>query len=157
VNEDNAPQAGYVYPEEDDVFGYYLALLGTGLTIELLKTEQRAAAVGGALGKPQMEAAYLGASFVRQAALLVYSLIDNHPFSDGNKRVAFLALFDFLELNGWGINARVEEYEEWGLRMAGDKPPKMTAEEFEILLAPRLEELLPPNDLSHSPQGDETE
>ena len=35
------------------------------------------------------------------AAALFESLIINHPFVDGNKRVAFFATDVFLRLNGW--------------------------------------------------------
>ena len=35
------------------------------------------------------------------AAALFESLIMNHPFIDGNKRVAFFATDVFLRLNGW--------------------------------------------------------
>lgn len=35
------------------------------------------------------------------AAALFESLIMNHPFVDGNKRVAFFATDVFLRLNGW--------------------------------------------------------
>src|SRR2546426_10931368 len=34
-----------------------------------------------------------------KAAALAFSLINNHPFVDGNKRVGFAALAVFLELN----------------------------------------------------------
>ena len=36
-----------------------------------------------------------------KAAILAFSLIKNHPFIDGNKRVAFAGLARFLRLNGW--------------------------------------------------------
>ena len=35
-----------------------------------------------------------------KAAILVYSLVKNHPFIDGNKRTALYALLRFLEMNG---------------------------------------------------------
>jgi len=38
---------------------------------------------------------------VEMAAALFESLIMNHPFVDGNKRVAFFATDVFLRLNGW--------------------------------------------------------
>ena len=36
----------------------------------------------------------------RKAANLCYSLINNHAFNDGNKRIGILAMLTFLELNG---------------------------------------------------------
>lgn len=38
------------------------------------------------------------------AAALFESLLMNHPFVDGNKRVAFFATDVFLRLNGWRIH-----------------------------------------------------
>ena len=39
--------------------------------------------------------------FVEKAAVLVVHLAKNHPLPDGNKRVAWVALRLFVELNGW--------------------------------------------------------
>nr|WP_153357525.1 type II toxin-antitoxin system death-on-curing family toxin [Endobacterium cereale] len=39
------------------------------------------------------------------AAAYVYKLARNHPFSDGNKRTAYLAAFTFLLMNGYLIEA----------------------------------------------------
>ena len=35
-----------------------------------------------------------------KAARLAYTLIKNHPFIDGNKRIGILSMLTFLELNG---------------------------------------------------------
>ena len=37
------------------------------------------------------------------AAALFESLLQNHPFIDGNKRVAFFGTDVFLRLNGWKL------------------------------------------------------
>ncbi len=39
------------------------------------------------------------------AAAYGFGLVRNHPFVDGNKRVAFQATYVFLGLNGWRITA----------------------------------------------------
>ena len=39
------------------------------------------------------------------AAVYAYGLAKNHAFVDGNKRIAFMAVGLFLELNGWQLNA----------------------------------------------------
>ena len=39
------------------------------------------------------------------AAAYAFGLARNHPFVDGNKRVALVAAFTFLELNGWEVSA----------------------------------------------------
>lgn len=40
---------------------------------------------------------------VAEAAALMESLAINHPFIDGNKRVAFAAADVFLRINGWRL------------------------------------------------------
>ena len=44
------------------------------------------------------------ADLVEMAAALFESLLMNHPFVDGNKRVAFFATDVFLRLNGYRIH-----------------------------------------------------
>jgi len=46
---------------------------------------------------------------VEKAVALGYSLIMNHPFVDGNKRVGFGAMVVFLKLHGWNIAASDDE------------------------------------------------
>ena len=43
------------------------------------------------------------------AAAYGYGLATNHPFLDGNKRVAFLASFVFLRINGQRLEASQED------------------------------------------------
>lgn len=43
------------------------------------------------------------ADLAEMAAALFESLLMNHPFVDGNKRVAFFATDVFLRLNGWKL------------------------------------------------------
>lgn len=43
------------------------------------------------------------ADVVEMAAAMFESLLMNHPFVDGNKRVAFFATDVFLRLNGWRL------------------------------------------------------
>lgn len=40
---------------------------------------------------------------VEEAAALMESLANNHPFLDGNKRAAFFVTDTFLRMNGYGI------------------------------------------------------
>ena len=43
------------------------------------------------------------ADIVTEAAALMESLAINHPFVDGNKRIAFAAVDTFLRINGWRL------------------------------------------------------
>ncbi len=52
------------------------------------------------------------ADLVEEAAALWESLSQNHPFIDGNKRVAFAATYTFLRMNGLQLAADpLETYE----------------------------------------------
>lgn len=53
-----------------------------------------------------------------KAARLGYSLISNHAFVDGNKRIGMYIMISFLELNGIKINASNDEVVEVGLSVA---------------------------------------
>ncbi|HMF14223.1 MAG TPA: type II toxin-antitoxin system death-on-curing family toxin [Gemmataceae bacterium] len=56
-----------------------------------------------------------------KAAALALSLIQNHPFVDGNKRVGHAAMETFLVLNGREFRASVEEQETIILNLAAGK------------------------------------
>jgi death-on-curing protein len=43
---------------------------------------------------------------IQEAAALMESLAINHPFVDGNKRIAFAAVDVFLRMNGYRIQGR---------------------------------------------------
>jgi len=53
-----------------------------------------------------------------KASALAFSLALNHPFVDGNKRVAHAAMAVFLELNGLTLEATVDEQERLMLDLA---------------------------------------
>ena len=53
-----------------------------------------------------------------KAAALMHSLVMNHPFVDGNKRVGAAAAELFLEQNGNRLNASDSEFEEVTLAVA---------------------------------------
>ena len=48
-------------------------------------------------------------TIVEKALALGFSLIQNHPFIDGNKRAGHAAMETFLMLNGYEISASVDE------------------------------------------------
>lgn len=53
------------------------------------------------------------------AAAYAYGLAKNHPFVDGNKRVALAALDVFLRLNGWVLKAKETDTTATVLDLAG--------------------------------------
>ena len=105
----------------------YLSL-GEVLELHRLVIEQAGGSAGvrdlgaleSAVAQPRMtfggEDLYPG--LAEQAAALGFSLIKNHPFVDGNKRVGHAALETFLVLNGYELEADVEEAERVVLGVA---------------------------------------
>ncbi|HVL13195.1 MAG TPA: type II toxin-antitoxin system death-on-curing family toxin [Gemmata sp.] len=53
-----------------------------------------------------------------KAAALAFSLVMNHGFVDGNKRIGHAAMETFLVLNGHQLNAGVDEQEAVFLQLA---------------------------------------
>ena len=53
-----------------------------------------------------------------KAAKLGYSLVSNHAFIDGNKRIGVYVMLSFLELNGIHIDSSDEDVIELGLGVA---------------------------------------
>ncbi|GER78099.1 MAG: type II toxin-antitoxin system death-on-curing family toxin [Anaerolineales bacterium] len=56
-----------------------------------------------------------------KASALGFSLIQNHPFVDGNKRTDHAAMETFLMLNGYEISASVDEQVDIILGVASGK------------------------------------
>lgn len=75
-----------------------------------------------ALAQPKatFDGADLHQTILDKAAALAFSLIANHPFVDGNKRVGHAAMEVFLVLNGYEIEASVDEQERLMLDIAAD-------------------------------------
>ena len=61
-----------------------------------------------ALSRPQNRALYESPDVAELAASYAFGIARNHPFVDGNKRTAFVAMEVFLDLNGWGLGASDE-------------------------------------------------
>ena len=60
-------------------------------------------------------------TLVEKAAALCFSLVQNHPFVDGNKRVGHAAMETFLILNGTEIVASVDDQERLVLDLAAGR------------------------------------
>ena len=57
-------------------------------------------------------------TLIEKAAALCFSLVQNHPFIDGNKRVGHAAMEAMLILNGYEIYAPVDDQEQVILELA---------------------------------------
>ena len=63
-----------------------------------------------AIARPKHLAAYKDKVMVPQlAASYAWGLLRNHPFVDGNKRIALAAAIVFLDLNGWELGCSEAE------------------------------------------------
>ena len=60
----------------------------------------------------------LYSTLVEKASALCFSVVKNHPFVDGNKRVGHAIMETFLVLNGYEITASVPEQEKVILSLA---------------------------------------
>lgn len=83
-----------------------------------------------ALGQPRQSFGDedLYPTLVGKAAALGFSLISNHPFIDGNKRVGHAAVEALLMLNGFELSAGIDDAESEVLAVAAGK---RTREQFQ--------------------------
>ncbi len=79
------------------------------------------------MARPQNHFAYTGAAVPELAAIYALALAHNHPFIDGNKRTAYVALELFLALNGYDFLASDAESV---VAMLGIASGEMGDEEF---------------------------
>jgi death on curing protein len=60
-------------------------------------------------------------ALIEKASALAFSIINNHPFLDGNKRAGHAVLEAFLVLNGFEIGAGVDDQELTVLKVASGR------------------------------------
>jgi death-on-curing protein len=76
-----------------------------------------------ALARPLNRVGYGEPDIAELAALYAMAIAQNHPFIDGNKRTAFVALELFLRLNGCVLTAADAEAVVMTLAMAAGELP----------------------------------
>lgn len=81
-----------------------------------------------ALAQPLMSfgGVELYTTLAEKAAALGYSLVRNHAFVDGNKRIGHAAMETFLVLNGSELNADVDKSESIILKLAAGELDRET-------------------------------
>ena len=79
-----------------------------------------------ALGQPKVMFgdSFLNDSITEMAAAYGFHLCNNHPFIDGNKRIAFVAMDTFLQKNGYEICATEKEAYGIMIKLASGKLTK---------------------------------
>jgi death-on-curing protein len=91
-----------------ELHGRLMALSGGQATLARLPGLESALA----LPRQAFGGADLYPSLAEKAGILGFALIQNHPFTDGNKRVGHAAMETILWLNGFELSATVEEGEQ---------------------------------------------
>lgn len=71
-------------------------------------------------------------SLISKASALFYLMIKNHPFQNGNKRVAMTTLFVFLYKNGKWLEVDTQELYNFTIWIASS-PPKVKAETLKAI------------------------
>ncbi|MCC3145981.1 type II toxin-antitoxin system death-on-curing family toxin [Halanaerobium sp. Z-7514] len=74
--------------------------------------------------KATYQGEYLHDSLLKMAAAYGYHLCNNHPFIDGTKRIAFVAMDTFLQRNGLEITASEKEAYKMMIQVSSDKLSK---------------------------------
>jgi len=71
-----------------------------------------------AVGRPQMSAGLKDAypTIYQKAAAMFHSIINNHPFLDGNKRTSLFSAVLFLEYNGYRVEFTKKEAIQFTLK-----------------------------------------
>ena len=75
-----------------------------------------------AVGRPQMSAGLKDAyqTIYQKAAAMFHSIINNHPFLDGNKRTSLFSAVLFLEYNGFRVEFAIKEAIQFTLKAHND-------------------------------------
>jgi death on curing protein len=85
-----------------------------------------------ALAQPESGFAgqYFHADLYEMAAAYLFHLVKNHPFVDGNKRIAALSAAVFLEVNGLEVIADEQEFEDLVFAAAQSQLSKLEIADF---------------------------
>jgi death-on-curing protein len=77
-----------------------------------------------AVGRPRatFDGKELHSGLFEKAAELLDSLVNNHPFIDGNKRTGITAAAMFLRINGFRLTSSQTEMETFTLQVATSHP-----------------------------------
>jgi len=84
-------------------------------------------------------------TLVTQAAILFYLLIKDHPFVNGNKRIALVTLLVFLFINDKWLRPSQNELYELTIRVASSdsRESKVVQAEIQQFIATRVRDILP--------------
>lgn len=128
-----------IYLELDDLLAIASEVLGLEVDVLLRVTDLGLA--DSAVSRPQ--ASFAGeefyASVEAKAGTLLFGVARNHPFIDGNKRVALLAALQFLNLNG--VDLDLAPPEEAYKTIAGVAAGTVSLDSLTTWIAGRLKQM----------------
>ncbi len=104
------------YPNIVEAFALYNDAMG--VTDDPGDLANRLDILASTLARPLNLAHYAEADLTRQAASLLWGMIHNHPFADGNKRAGLHIAFTFARVNGLAIVAPEDAVVELGYAVA---------------------------------------
>ena len=104
------------YPNVVEAFALYNDAMG--VTDDAGDLANRLDILASTLARPVNLAIYAGADLARQTASLLWGMIHNHPFADGNKRAGLHIAFAFARVNGLAIIAPEDAVVELGYAVA---------------------------------------
>lgn len=89
-------------------------------------------ALESAIAQPRMtfNGEELYPALAEKASALGFSLIQNHPFADGNKRTGHALMETFLVINGYEIKASIDEQADIILDVAAGKMSRTSFTEW---------------------------
>ena len=88
----------------------------------------------GALARPQNAFAYGEEDIASLAVRLMAGLAQSHPFEQGNKRTAFIAMIQFLNANGQDL--AIDDSVAWAEHVIALIEHRLTEEDFAALIRP---------------------
>jgi len=98
---------------------YRQVMEASGGTVGILSIESLESAVG--QPRATFDGNELYPTIIEKTAALGFSLIMNHAFVDGNKRIGHYAMETFLVVNGHEFDASLDEQESIILQLASGK------------------------------------
>ena len=103
----------YFHEQLIDLYGGTLGIRDEGLLDSALEQP-----------KAKLDGSYLHDSLAKMAAAYGFHICQNHPFIDGNKRLALVAMDTFLQMNGYEISASEKDVYAIMIKMASGKISK---------------------------------
>jgi len=90
----------------------------------------------GALARPRNAFAYGEEDIAVLAVRLLAGIVQSHAFEQGNKRTGFVAMVQFLNLNGFDVT--IEDSQTWADAVIALIEHRSTEEDFAALIRPHV-------------------